>query len=323
MVSKEKEKILVTGCAGFIGMSLSKKMLEQNYNIIGIDNLNDYYSVELKKERLKTLKKYNSFHYLNVDLLNKSLLEKIFKNNSIDKVVNLAAQAGVRHSLENPNSYIESNVLGFMNILECCRNYGVKGLIYASSSSVYGGNTLVPFSEEHSVVNPTSIYAATKISNELMSRSYYNLFGLKSTGLRFFTVYGPWGRPDMAYYIFTKKIFENKKIELFNFGNNSRDFTYINDIVQGIISAIKNNYDCEVFNLGNNETVNVTEMIKIIEDKLNLKAKVKLKPMQLGDVKKTYADITKSKRMLDYKPNTKLKSGMEEFINWFCKYYNV
>ena len=323
MVSKEKEKILVTGCAGFIGMSLSKKMLEQNYNIIGIDNLNDYYSVELKKERLKTLKKYNSFHYLNVDLLNKSLLEKIFKNNSIDKVVNLAAQAGVRHSLENPNSYIESNVLGFMNILECCRNYGVKGLIYASSSSVYGGNTSVPFSEEHSVVNPTSIYAATKISNELMSRSYYNLFGLKSTGLRFFTVYGPWGRPDIAYYIFTKKIFENKKIELFNFGNNSRDFTYINDIVQGIISAMKNNYDCEVFNLGNNETVNVTEMIKIIEDKLNLKAKVKLKPMQLGDVKKTYADITKSKRMLDYKPNTKLKSGMEEFINWFCKYYNV
>ena len=323
MVYQEKEKILVTGCAGFIGMSLSKKMLEQNYNIIGIDNLNDYYSVELKKERLKILKKYNSFDYVNVDLLNKSLLEKIFKSNSIDKVVNLAAQAGVRYSLENPNSYIESNVLGFMNILEYCRNYGVKGLIYASSSSVYGGNTLVPFSEEHSVANPTSIYAATKISNELMARSYYNLFGLKSTGLRFFTVYGPWGRPDMAYYIFTKKIFENKKIELFNFGNNSRDFTYIDDIVQGIISAMKNNYDCEVFNLGNNETVNVTEMIKIIEDKLDLKAKVKLKPMQKGDVIKTYADITKSKRMLNYKPNTKLKSGMEEFINWFCNYHNV
>ena len=323
MVHQKKEKILVTGCAGFIGMNLSKKMLEQNYSILGIDNLNDYYSVKLKKERLSVLKKYNSFDYLNVDLLNKSLLEEIFKNNSINKVVNLAAQAGVRYSLENPNSYVESNVLGFMNILECCRNFGVKGLIYASSSSVYGGNTLVPFSEQHSVVNPTSIYAATKISNELMARSYYNLFGLKSTGLRFFTVYGPWGRPDMAYYIFTKKIFENKKIEIFNFGNNSRDFTYIDDIVQGIISAIKNNYDCEVFNLGNNETINITKMIKIIEDNLNLKAKVKLKPMQLGDVKKTYADITKAKRMLDYKPNTKLKIGMEEFINWFFNYKNL
>ena len=323
MVHQKKEKILVTGCAGFIGMNLSKKMLEQNYSILGIDNLNDYYSVKLKKERLSVLKKYNSFDYLNVDLLNKSLLEEIFKNNSINKVVNLAAQAGVRYSLENPNSYVESNVLGFMNILECCRNFGVKGLIYASSSSVYGGNTLVPFSEQHSVVNPTSIYAATKISNELMARSYYNLFGLKSTGLRFFTVYGPWVRPDMAYYIFTKKIFENKKIEIFNFGNNSRDFTYIDDIVQGIISAIKNNYDCEVFNLGNNETINITKMIKIIEDNLNLKAKVKLKPMQLGDVKKTYADITKAKRMLDYKPNTKLKIGMEEFINWFFNYKNL
>ena len=321
MVNQEKEKILVTGCAGFIGMNLSKKMLEQNYNILGIDNLNDYYSVKLKKERLKVLKKYNSFDYLNVDLLDKSLLEDIFKNNSIDKVVNLAAQAGVRYSLENPNSYVESNVLGFMNILECCRNYGVKGLIYASSSSVYGGNTLVPFSEKHNVVNPTSIYAATKISNELMARSYYNLFGLKSTGLRFFTVYGPWGRPDMAYYIFTKNIIENKKIEVFNFGDNSRDFTYIDDIVQGIKSAIKKNYDCEIFNLGNNNTTKVTKMIKIIENKLNLKAKVKLQPMQKGDVKKTYADITKAKTMLGYKPITKLKSGMEDFINWF-RYYN-
>ena len=323
MVNEEKEKILVTGCAGFIGMNLSKKMLEQKYNVLGIDNLNDYYIVELKKERLKVLKKYNSFDYLNVDLINKKLLEEIFEKNSIDKVVNLAAQAGVRYSLENPNSYVESNVLGFMNILECCRNYGVKGLIYASSSSVYGGNTLVPFSETHDIVNPTSIYAATKISNELMARSYYNLFGLKSTGLRFFTVYGPWGRPDMAYYIFTKKIFENKKIEVFNFGNNSRDFTYIDDIVQGITSAIKNNYNCEVFNLGNNDTIKVTKMIKIIEEKLNLKAKVKLKPMQMGDIKKTYADITKAKRMLDYKPITKLKSGMEEFINWFCSYSNL
>ena len=323
MVNEEKEKILVTGCAGFIGMSLSKKMLEQKYNVLGIDNLNDYYSVELKKERLKVLKKYNSFDYLNVDLINKKLLEEIFEKNSIDKVVNLAAQAGVRYSLENPNSYVESNILGFMNILECCRNYGVKGLIYASSSSVYGGNTLVPFSETHDIVNPTSIYAATKISNELMARSYYNLFGLKSTGLRFFTVYGPWGRPDMAYYIFTKKIFENKKIEVFNFGNNSRDFTYIDDIVQGITSAIKNNYNCEVFNLGNNDTIKVTKMIKIIEEKLNLRAKIKLKPMQMGDIKKTYADITKAKRMLDYKPITKLKSGMEEFINWFCSYSNL
>ena len=323
IAKKSKEKILVTGCAGFIGMHLSNDFLKSGHLVYGIDNINDYYDKSLKLDRLKILLSNKNFKFEKIDITDALNLNKYFKIIKPDKVVNLAAQAGVRYSITDPNSYIQSNVVGFMNVLEACRYYDVKGLIYASSSSVYGGNTLIPFSESHNVENPTSIYAATKLSNELMARSYYNLFGLKSTGLRFFTVYGPWGRPDMAYYLFTKKIFENEVIDVYNFGDMSRDFTYIDDIVRGIKSAVKNNYDYEVFNLGNNRAERLTSMIKIIENNLCIKAKVNLKPMQLGDIKKTYANLDKAENMLNYKPTTKFEFGMKEFINWFYQYYNL
>ena len=300
-----KESILVTGCAGFIGMHLSNDLLKSGHLVFGIDNINEYYDKSLKLDRLKILQSNKNFTFEKIDINDPVTLNDYFKISKPDKVVNLAAQAGVRYSIIDPNSYIQSNVVGFMNILEACRQNNVKGLIYASSSSVYGGNSLVPFSENHNVDNPTSIYAATKKANELMARSFYNLFGLRSTGLRFFTVYGPWGRPDMAYYIFTKRISENKTINVFNNGDMLRDFTYIDDIVFGIKSAIKNNYDFEIFNLGNNRAEKITEMIKIIEDKLNMEARVKLKPMQLGDIKKTYADINKAQLMLNYYPSKK------------------
>ena len=321
MDTKSKEKILVTGCAGFIGMHLSNVLAKNGYIVFGIDNINGYYDKSLKADRLNILKSNENFAFEKIDINDSVKLNDYFKIIKPDKVVNLAAQAGVRHSLIDPNSYIQSNVVGFMNVLEACRHTKVKGLIYASSSSVYGGNSLIPFSEIHNVDNPTSIYAATKKSNELMARSYNNLFGLKSTGLRFFTVYGPWGRPDMAYFIFTKRIFENKTIKLFNNGEMYRDFTYIDDIVYGIKSALKNNYDYEIFNLGNNKTEKITQMVKIIENKLSMKAKVELKPIQLGDIEKTYADIRKAKLMLDYSPKTKFENGLEKFIDWFCSYY--
>jgi UDP-glucuronate 4-epimerase len=323
MKNTSKEKILVTGCAGFIGMHLCSSLLESGYLVLGIDNINEYYDSSLKLNRLKVLQNYEAFSFEKIDITDSIKLNNYFKINKPEKVVNLAAQAGVRNSITNPNSYIQSNVVGFMNILEACRHNDVKGLIYASSSSVYGGNNIVPFVETHKVENPTSIYAATKKSNELMARSYYNLFGLKSTGLRFFTVYGPWGRPDMAYFIFTKNISKNKPIEVFNSGDMIRDFTYVDDIIAGIKSAIINNYNSEIFNLGNNKTEKITQMIKIIENKLNIKAKVELKPMQLGDIKKTYADVNKAKLMLNYKPSTKFKNGMEIFIDWFCDYYKL
>ena len=312
---------MVTGCAGFIGMHLSNVLVKNGYIVFGIDNINDYYDKSLKADRLNILKSNENFTFEKIDINDSVKLNDYFKIIKPDKVVNLAAQAGVRHSLIDPNSYIQSNVVGFMNILEACRYNKVKGLIYASSSSVYGSNSLIPFSEIHNVDDPASIYAATKKSNELMARSYNNLFGLKCTGLRFFTVYGPWGRPDMAYFIFTKRIFENKTINLFNNGEMYRDFTYIDDIVYGIKSALKNNYDYEIFNLGNNKAEKITQMVKIIENKLSIKAKVELKPIQLGDIEKTYADIRKAKLMLDYSPKTKFENGIEKFIDWFCSYY--
>ena len=267
-----KEKILVTGCAGFIGMHLSKALLEQGYDVIGVDNLNDYYDVKLKLHRLEQLENNESFIFKKIDIVEIKNLDKVFKKYSPDKVVNLAAQAGVRYSLKNPNSYIQSNILGFMNVLECCRHNCVKGLIYASSSSVYGGNEKIPFSENDNVDKPVSIYAASKKANELMANSYSHLFNLNTTGLRFFTVYGPWGRPDMAIYIFTKKIIKNEPIEVFNNGNMMRDFTYIDDIISGIISSIENNYHCEVFNLGNNKSEDLMEVVKLIEKKINKKS---------------------------------------------------
>ena len=318
-----KEEILVTGCAGFIGMHLIKALLDQGHSVIGVDNLNHYYDVKLKKDRLNTLKKYNNFKFIKLDISNNEDLENIFKAHSIDKVVNLAAQAGVRYSLENPSSYIESNLLGFMNILECCRYYSIKGLVYASSSSVYGGNTEIPFSENHNVDSPISIYAASKKANELMAHSYNHLFGLSSTGLRFFTVYGPWGRPDMAIYIFTKKILEGEPIHVFNNGKMNRDFTFIDDIVSGIISSINHNYNCEIFNLGNNKSESLMEIVSIIEKKLNKKAIIQFEPMQLGDVKKTFADIGKAKNKLNFSPKTNVNNGICKFIDWYLDYNGI
>ena len=320
MKAKYEEKILVTGCAGFIGMHLSSALIEKNYYVIGIDTLNNYYDVNLKKDRLKILKNHNNFKFIKVDISKKNDLERIFKDNDIDKVVNLAAQAGVRYSLKNPNSYIESNVLGFMNILECCRHYKIKGLIYASSSSVYGGNKEIPFSVEHIVDSPISIYAASKKSNELMAHAYNHLFGLRSTGLRFFTVYGPWGRPDMAMYIFAKKINNGEPIPVFNNGNMKRDFTYIDDIVNGIVSSIQKNYNYEIFNLGNNSSEPIMDVVRIIESKIGKSAKLNYQPMQLGDVKETYADIEKSKIKLGYLPKTDIKKGIIYFLDWYLEY---
>ena len=315
-----KEKILVTGCAGFIGMHLSKALLEQGYDIIGVDNLNDYYDVRLKNDRLMILKKYDNFNFTKLDISNKGALESVFKSNSIDKVVNLAAQAGVRYSLENPNSYIDSNVLGFMNVLECCRHYNIKGLVYASSSSVYGGNKEIPFSVDHVVDSPISIYAASKKANELMAYSYNHLFGLKSTGLRFFTVYGPWGRPDMAMYIFAEKILKGEPISVFNHGNMKRDFTYIDDIISGVISSIKNNFNFEIFNLGNKSSEPLMDVVSTLESKIGKTAIINYEPMQLGDVANTFADIEKSKLKLAFSPKTKIKEGISHFLDWYLDY---
>ena len=243
------ETILVTGCAGFIGMHLCKNLLEDDYVVMGIDNLNDYYDPNLKKARLTQLKKYKNFEFKKADICDLSSMDTIFDNFKPEKVVNLAAQAGVRYSLENPQAYIQTNVMGFMNVLELCKKYKVRGLIYASSSSVYGGNKKLPFSENDSVDKPISIYAASKKSNELMAHSYSHLYGLKTTGLRFFTVYGPWGRPDMALYIFSEKIAKGEAIQVYNHGNMMRDFTYVEDIIQGTRASIEKNYHCEVFNL--------------------------------------------------------------------------
>ena len=315
-----KEKILVTGCAGFIGMHLCKSLLEDNYVVFGIDNINDYYNVELKIGRLKVLEKYYNFKFKKVDITDLKSLRFFFQKYRPYKVINLAAQAGVRYSIDNPQAYINSNIVGFMNVLDCCKINNVEGLIYASSSSVYGGSDMIPFSEKNSVDNPFSIYAATKRSNELMARAYYNLYKLKSTGLRFFTVYGPWGRPDMAYYIFTKRIINNEPIKVFNYGKMKRDFTYIDDIVMGMKEAIMKNYECEVINLGNSKSENLLDMLKIIEDLVGRNANIKLEPMQLGDVKNTFADISRAKNLLSFEPKIDLKDGLNSFIKWYLEY---
>ena len=319
MNKEKKDKILVTGCAGFIGMHLCEKLFELGYCVIGIDNLNDYYDVNLKKKRLSILQNKSSFTFIKTDISNMNDLENVFKMHNPNKVVNLAAQAGVRYSLINPHSYMESNILGFMNILECCRHYDVEGLVYASSSSVYGGNKKIPFSELDNVDSPVSIYAASKKANELMAHSYNHLFGIRSTGLRFFTVYGPWGRPDMAMYIFANKILKNEPIEVFNNGQMKRDFTFIDDIVDGIVSSIKKNYNKEIFNLGNNKSEDLMDIVSMIEKKIGKKAKVLFKPMQLGDVEKTYADIESAKQKLGYSPKTDVQEGIDKFIDWFVE----
>ena len=314
------ETILITGCAGFIGMHLAKKLLSHNCKVVGIDNLNEYYDVRLKLNRLSVLKKYDDFIFEELDICDFKKLSNFFKIYMPNKVVNLAAQAGVRYSLINPHSYIQANIVGFMNILECCRKYSVEGLIYASSSSVYGGNKTIPFSESDNVDSPISIYAASKKSNELMAHSYYKLFGLKSTGLRFFTVYGPWGRPDMAMYIFANNILDNKPIEVYNDGKMSRDFTYIDDIIIGITRSINYNYDYEIFNLGNSKSENLMDIVALIEKKLEKKAIINYKEIQPGDVEKTYANIARAKSKLGFSPETDVSEGVGKFIDWFIDY---
>ena len=303
-------------------MHLCKSLLDDGYKVLGIDNMNNYYDPLLKKNRLKTLKSYDNFYFVKEDISNAKELSYLFKEYKPKKVVHLAAQAGVRYSLKNPQAYIQSNVVGFMNILEACRFQKVSGLIYASSSSVYGKNEKIPFSIEDRVDNPISIYGASKIANELMAYSYSYLYGLNTTGLRFFTVYGPWGRPDMAMYIFAEKIKCGEKIPVFNHGNMKRDFTYIDDIINGIRASIQKNYLCEIFNLGNNQSENLMDMIKHLEQSLGKKAKINYMDIQPGDVKKTYADINYSKKKLNYKPRTSIREGIPKFIEWYQHYNN-
>ena len=315
------QKILVTGAAGFIGFHLCKSMLDDGYEVLGIDNLNDYYDPNLKLSRLEQLKPYKNFTFEKIDITDRESLTQSFQSFNPNRVVNLAAQAGVRYSIENPYAYMESNLVGFLNIIELCRHNEVEGFIYASSSSVYGGNTKIPFSVEDRVDNPISLYAASKKSNELIAHSYSHLYGLRTTGLRYFTVYGPWGRPDMAMFIFTKKILTGEPIPVFNNGNMKRDFTYIDDIISGSRAAIDKNYKCEVFNLGNHKSEHLMDMIALIENELGKKAIIDFLPIQPGDVVESYAEIDKSDKMLAYKSKTNVDVGIRKFISWFKDYH--
>ena len=316
-------KILITGSAGFIGFHLCKSLLEDGYELMGVDNINDYYDTNIKLSRLKQLQSYENFKFEKVNIADKKLIEQVFKNFQPIKVVNLAAQAGVRYSIKNPYAYLNSNLIGFLNIIELCRNNSVEGLVYASSSSVYGGNSKIPFSVEDRTDNPISLYAASKKSNELIANSYSSLYDLNTTGLRFFTVYGPWGRPDMAIFIFVKKILENEPIPVFNHGNMKRDFTYINDIIEGTRAAIDKNYKCEIFNLGNHKSEKLMDMIGLIEKTLGKKAIIDFKPMQPGDSSESCADIKHTQKKLMFVPKTSIVDGIPKFIKWYQEYYNV
>ena len=321
--------ILITGIAGFIGSHLARNLLTRGDKILGIDNISDYYDVNLKYDRLNILKKYKNFIFEKVDISNYTDLEKIIKKHKVSKICHLAAQAGVRYSLEAPMEYIKSNIVGHLNMLEICRNYEIKNIVYASSSSVYGGNTKVPFSVSDRVDSPVSLYAATKRSDELMSYTYNHLYGINTIGLRFFTVYGPWGRPDMATWIFTKKIINDEPIEVFNNGNMERDFTYIDDIINGTISILDSCKDdsnesfSKVYNIGNNKPENLLNFITLIEENLGKKAIKIMKPLQKGDVANTYADIKDIQADYNFKPKTKLVEGIPKFIEWFKNYHNL
>ena len=315
--------ILITGAAGFIGYHLCKRLLDEDYNILGIDNLNNYYNSALKIKRLNRLKQYKNFKFEKIDISNKKMISPVFNKFKPKKVINLAAQAGVRYSIENPYAYLDSNLVGFLNIIELCRENKTEGFIYASSSSVYGENEKIPFSIKDRVDKPISLYAASKKANELIAYSYSHLYGLHTTGLRFFTVYGPWGRPDMAYYIFTKKILNDEPISVYNHGNMKRDFTFIDDIINGIKAAINKNYKQEIFNLGNNKSISLIDFISVIENELNQKAIINFKPIQSGDVKETLADISESKDKLGFEPKTTLREGISKFTYWYKAYiYN-
>jgi len=314
-------RVLITGAAGFIGFHLSKSLVDDGYEVLGIDNLNDNYDPNLKLARLEQLKPYKNFKFEKIDIANRESITQSFQSFKPNKVVNLAAQAGVRYSIENPYAYMNSNLVGFINIIELCRHNNVEGFIYASSSSVYGGNSKIPFSVNDRADNPISLYAATKKSNELIANSYSHLYGLHTTGLRYFTVYGPWGRPDMAMFIFTRKILAGEPIPVFNNGNMKRDFTYIDDIISGTRSAIDKNYKCKIFNLGNHKSEHLMDMIALLEKELGKKANIDFQPMQPGDVQESFADIKLSEKKLSFKTTTSINKGIPKFIYWFLKYY--
>ena len=317
-------KFLITGSAGFIGFHLSEFLLRKNHSVLGIDDLNNYYDVKLKKSRLNLLKKYKKFFFFKKKIEDIRIV-KFLKKKEIDIIINLAAQAGVRHSLENPYVYINSNILGQVNMLELAKELRIKKYIYASSSSVYGGNKSLPFSVKDRVDNPISLYAASKKSTELIAEYYSHLYKIKTIGLRFFTVYGPWGRPDMATFIFTKNIINGKPINIFNYGKMKRDFTYVDDIVSGIYGSInfKMKKHHKVYNLGNSKSESLSEFIKLIEKNLSKKAKKNFLPLQPGDVPATFADISESTKDLKFVPKVKINEGIPKFIDWFKKYYKL
>ena len=334
-------KVLVTGTAGFIGNELALRLLERGDEVIGIDNLNDYYDVALKEARLARIIDHENFTEERISLEDRDAMEEIFKKHQPQRVVNLAAQAGVRYSLQNPHAYVDSNLVGFMNILEGCRHNNVEHLVYASSSSVYGANTKMPFSIHHNVDHPVSLYAASKKANELMAHTYSHLYNIPTTGLRFFTVYGPWGRPDMALFIFTNKIIKGEQIDVFNFGKCRRDFTYIDDIVEGVIRTLDNvpvgndNWNGDepdpgtskapyrIYNIGNNQPVELLKFIEVIEQNLGMKANMNLMPLQPGDVPETFANIDDLMNDVGFKPNTSIEDGIGRFVQWYRDYYKV
>ena len=323
-------KILVTGAAGFIGFHLSKKLLSEGYEVVGYDNINDYYDVDLKYARLDILKAYDNFSFVKGDLADKEKVFGLFSEHKFSIVVNLAAQAGVRYSITNPDVYIDSNIIGFFNILEACRNFPVEHLLFASSSSVYGNQKKTPFSTEDNVDHPISLYAATKKSNELMAYTYSHLYNIPATGLRFFTVYGPFGRPDMAYFSFTNKIMKDEPIKIFNNGDMYRDFTYVDDIVSGIFNMLKrppkgnggkDRY--KIYNIGNNKPEKLMYFIETLEKAIGKTAKKEYLPMQPGDVYQTYADVSELMRDFDFKPSTSIEEGLGKFAEWYKEYYNI
>lgn len=334
-------KILVTGAAGFIGAALSLRLLDRGDDVIGLDNLNDYYDVRLKEARLARLQEKKGFTFVRASLEDRAAIEDLFRTHKPQRVVNLAAQAGVRYSLENPQAYIDSNIVGFTNILEGCRHHGVEHLVYASSSSVYGANTRMPFSVHHNVDHPVSLYAASKKANELMAHTYSHLFNLPTTGLRFFTVYGPWGRPDMALFMFTKAILAGKPIDVFNYGRHRRDFTYIDDIVEGVIRTLDHvarpdpvwsgdepdsatsTAPYRLYNIGSNRPVELLRYIEVLEECLGRKAEKNLLPLQPGDVPDTYADVDALVEDVGYRPSTPVEEGVKHFVDWYRAFYKV
>jgi len=336
---RTSNKILITGAAGFIGCALSKRLIERGDEVVGLDNLNDYYDVSLKLSRLKQITMQENFKPVRLDLADRDGVARLFKEENFDVVVNLAAQAGVRYSLINPHAYVDTNLVGFVNILEGCRQNNVKHLVFASSSSVYGANTKMPFSVHNNVDHPVSLYAATKKANELMAHTYASLYKLPCTGLRFFTVYGPWGRPDMAYFLFTKAILEGRPIDVFNFGRMKRDFTYIDDIVEGVVRVIDRIPEPDpewsgdkpdpatsyapykLFNIGNNNPVELMRFIEVLEDCLGKKAEKNLLPIQAGDVPATYADVDDLIKDVGFKPSTSIEEGIKKFVEWYRSYY--